>query len=383
MATSSAATPEVALQYLIDNNIAVKRNVKWGNHYRQVMDIKGKTVQYNGVRINKTLEKIILSLYIDSTMSSKENTKETTETVLKSVYTNLLKNEKSNTKETTKTVLKSVFTNLLKKEKSKVIQKAFKTTLKLDASDVSKAFQGKTKSVTVRPTKIGSIIATDIEYILYNAFLKAKKEIPSDANYSTYGQCKFNAISPNGAVTQISVTSRPQNKKKEPLMWADLRDRIQTQSDTVIDPLSLVFIFHFMIIPKGGASTTSRDKLSIYNKTSVNCVVNQDNNCFWYALLPLVYPKHPKLKQIKAGRPIRKLLAMELCSHCDMEWDKQVSFDDIDKVERALGVNIMIFDIDNIPMLKTTSSIYNSLMYKNSEVKTTTQLVCNCIELPI
>ena len=195
MATSSAATPEVALQYLMDNNIAVKRNVKWGNHYRQVIDIKGKTVQYNGVRINKTLEKIILSLYIDSTMSSKENTKETTKTVLKSVYTNLLKNEKS-----------------------KVIQKAFKTTLKLDASDVSKAFQGKTKSVTVRPTKIGSIIATDIEYILYNAFLKAKKEIPSDANYSTYGQCKFNARGSNGTDKDISVTTPPQNKKKQALM---------------------------------------------------------------------------------------------------------------------------------------------------------------------
>ena len=72
MATSSAATPEVALQYLIDNNIAVERNIKWGNHYRKVIDIKGKTVQYNGVRINKTLEKNILPLYIDSTMSSKD-----------------------------------------------------------------------------------------------------------------------------------------------------------------------------------------------------------------------------------------------------------------------------------------------------------------------
>ena len=187
MATSSAATPEVALQYLIDNNIAVKRDVKWGNHYRKVIVIKGKMIQYNGVRINKTLEKNILPLYIDSTMSSKENTKETT-----------------------KKVLKSIFTNLSKNEKAKVIQKAFKTTLKLDASDVSKAFQGKTKSITVRPTKIGSIIASDIEYVLYNAFLKAKKEIPSDANYSIYGQCKFKVTGDQ----EINVTTKPQSKKK-------------------------------------------------------------------------------------------------------------------------------------------------------------------------
>ena len=125
-------------------------------------------------------------------------------------------------------------------------------------------------------------------------------------------------------------------------MWAELRDRMigKLQSDTTIDPYSLKLIFHFMIIPKGGASaTTSRDRLSIYNKTSVNRVLNEDNNCFWYALLPLVYPQHPKFKQIKMGRPIRKHLAIELCSHCEMEWDKRNSFDDIDKVERGSQVN--------------------------------------------
>ena len=88
--------------------------------------------------------------------------------------------------------------------------------MKLDASDVSKAFQGKTKSITVRPTKIGSIIATDIAYILYNAFLKAKKEIPSDANYSTYGQCKFKVNDSDKTITEeINATTLPQSKKKK------------------------------------------------------------------------------------------------------------------------------------------------------------------------
>ncbi len=63
-----------------------------------------------------------------------------------------------------KLILKRGLTSMVIPEKSaliivKIIQKAFKTTLKLDASDVSKAFQGKTKSITVIPTKIGSIIA--------------------------------------------------------------------------------------------------------------------------------------------------------------------------------------------------------------------------------
>ena len=33
----------------------------------------------------------------------------------------------------------------------------------------------------------------------------------------------------------------------------------------------------------------------------------------------------------------------------------------------------MILDIDNIPVLKTSSNLYNSLMYKNNSVKTSTQ----------
>ena len=267
-----------------------------------------------------------------------------------------------------------------KHEKAKIIQKAFHTTLKLEASDVSKAFQGKTKSVTVRPTKAGYLVATDLEYIIYNAYLKAKKEIPTDSDYAVYGQCKFDSIDrddkDDGPTREThDVTTKKQNKKKEALMWADLRDRIYhvIQSDRKNIYKSLKFIYHFMTIPKGGASTAARDRLSILNKTSVNCVTNDDNNCFWYALVMLVYSKHSEIKRIKQGRKIRTTLAMELCSHCEFEWNKQVSFDEIYKVEEALQINIMIFDIDNIPMLRTTSCIYNSLMYKNNSVKTATQ----------
>ena len=38
---------------------------------------------------NKTLETHIFPIYIDSTMSSKEHTKETTKKVLKSIFTNI------------------------------------------------------------------------------------------------------------------------------------------------------------------------------------------------------------------------------------------------------------------------------------------------------
>ena len=121
-------------------------------------------------------------------------------------------------------------------------------------------------------------------------------------------------------------------------MYAHLRERIYAviQSDQRILFSSLLFTFHFVVIPSGGASSVLRDKVSLLNKTSVNRIVNDDNNCFWYALVVLVYAKHAQIKQIKAGRKIQKTLAMELCSYCDMEWDKPVSFDEIHKVEKKL-----------------------------------------------
>ena len=73
-----------------------------------------------------------------------------------------------------------------------------------------------------------------------------------------------------------------------------------------------------------GTATVARDKLSTLNKKSVNRVTNNDNNCFWYALVMLIFAKHPRIKQIKLGRKIKEKLAMELCELCGMEWNKPV-----------------------------------------------------------
>ena len=77
---------------------------------------------------------------------------------------------------------------------------------------------------------------------------------------------------------------------------------------------------NFMEIPAGGSASVSRDTLSILDKTAVNKIRNNDNNCFWYALINLIYNKHPHIKQIKMGRKIKNTLSMELCANCSMEW---------------------------------------------------------------
>ena len=84
-------------------------------------------------------------------------------------------------------------------------------------------------------------------------------------------------------------------------MYSHLRERIYAgiQSGQQINLSSRVFTFHFITIPSGGASSTSREKQSLLNKTSVIQVVNDDNNCFWYALAMLVYANHAQIKKDK------------------------------------------------------------------------------------
>ena len=65
------------------------------------------------------------------------------------------------------------------------------------------------------------------------------------------------------------------------------------QSDHEVLLKDFQITFNFLEIPEGGSRNVSRDKLSILNKASVNKVTNNDNNCFWYALVMLVYAKHP------------------------------------------------------------------------------------------
>ena len=113
-------------------------------------------------------------------------------------------------------------------------------------------------------------------------------------------------------------------------------------------------------IPTGSGNngTTSRDKLSILNKTSVIHIKNTDNNCFWYALVPQVYKAHPKYSEIVKGRPIREKLAKELCTLCHWDWGKPVSFDAIPLFENVFNANIYIMSMTEIPLLGDTVNIY-------------------------
>ena len=228
------------------------------------------------------------------------------------------------------------------KKQAEIIQKAFEQRIKLVKGDYNKAFKGKVTSIRIKPKVLGSRIQNDLEYIIYNSYLKAKKDVPKGSEFNTYAQVSFDTTADNGAIEKNGLSTIAQPRKKEALVWAELRDGIfkTIQSNRAIDPKSLDFVFHFINVPSGGSgrATQSRDKQKILNKTSVNKVVNDDNNCFWYALVLLIHRNNPKFKQISLGRPIRTKLAKDLCEGCGMEWDKTVSFDEIPLVEQKLNL---------------------------------------------
>ena len=244
-------------------------------------------------------------------------------------------------------------------------------TIKMKVTKSTPALKKNTHTIEVQPKYVGKNQDAHIEALLDKAFTEAKKLI-KHKNYKVYTYLHF--PSQQGG-DDFEVRSNTFDKADSYRMLGDViyKARELLQSDHEVKLKDFQVSFNFIGIPEGGARSVCRDKLSILNKKSVNKVTNDDNNCFWYALTMQVYAKHKSIASIKAGRPIRTTLAMELCSHCGLEWNKPVSFDEIPKIEKKLDARILILDMEKVPMLNSTIGIYETLMYKNDEIKSKQQ----------
>ena len=273
---------------------------------------------------------------------------------------NLTKRQRIERRKSVKTIQRAVRQRQRRKNDAvgKIIG-AFNKRIKLKVDKIDTSLKDKVKAVKIIPQAIGKNQYGNIEALIENSYKVARREIPSGKKFQVYTYLKF-ASQKGGDDFEVRTTKFTNKSYKDMLVQVADRATELLQSDHEVLLKDFQITFNFIEIPDGGASTASRDKLSILNKTSVNRIVNDDNNCFWYALVMLIYAKHPQIKQIKMGRKIRTTLAMELCSHCELEWNKPVSFDEIPIIESKLKCNIMILDIDNIPILKTTSNIYNT-----------------------
>ena len=231
--------------------------------------------------------------------------------------------------------------------------------------------KGKVKSVKVIPVSISKDKQANVEALVEASYNIARREMPSPNKFYVYACLKFASLK-GGDDFEVRASKFLYSNAKDMLVQLVNRASELLQSDHEVLLKNFQITLFFMAIPAGGSASVSRDKSSILNKTSVNKISNNDS-CFRYALVNLIYNKHHQLKQIRMGRKIRNTLSMELCANCNMEWNKPVSFDDLPNVEKILQCKILVLDIGNLPVINATSCIYNSLMYKNSHVKSSTQ----------
>ena len=181
---------------------------------------------------------------------------------------------------------------------------AFSNRIRLKIDKISSSLRNKVKEVRVKPIGIGKNKYGNIEALIKNSYRVARREMPSGQPFQVYASLKF----PSQVGDDFHVTTTKYTHKTYKDMFIQLVDRtselLQSNHEVLLKGFQITF--NFIEIPHGSASATvSRDRLSILNKTSVNRVVNDDNNCFWYALVMLVYANHAQIKQIKMGRKIR------------------------------------------------------------------------------
>ncbi len=334
------------IKTLLDKNIIKYDKVKWGSGYRTVLLINGKKYQYTmNKNISKILQNKINQLYIQYNMSSNQI-----------VIEDLVGDDGEDNKKPSRKE------RIRRRRATLVIQKGFRNnrlTLKID--EIRNSLNNKVKVVKIVPEVMGKNKRGDILAILNKASKLAEKEM-GKKNYKVYIYVKIR----NDNGDPVEASTNKYNKGNEEEMLNDVLHKIewQIQSATTVLLKDLEIYFNYIEIPTGGAYTTSTAREDILNKSSVVKVVNNDDNCFWYALTNLIYSNHARVKEIRMGRKIRTNLAKELCEKCGFEWDKQISIEDIPIIEGILEINISVLDIDNLPVLNSTTNIYNSLMYK-------------------
>ncbi len=125
-------------------------------------------------------------------------------------------------------------------------------------------------------------------------------------------------------------------------------------------------------IPSGkGCGTSSREYESIMNKKSVISIINDNNNCFWYAEACLLNPTNKTIRDHRNVKA-RDKVAMTICNKSKLQWDTPMRIDNIIFVEKTYNININVIEMQNLPILGGNVNIFNSLLYKSDDRDTIT-----------
>ena len=227
------------------------------------------------------------------------------------------------------------------------------------------AFKNQTVSVVVKALTVGSALSTDITAFVARSYLAARKEIPRNANFKIWASCRYDYQTEDGEVQhKLPVTMTKYTNKELPKFFKEFVERISCSYGTIILK-TMIFEYHFVVIPSGaGCGTTSREVESVLNKKSVLQIKNDDQNCFWYAMSCLLNPQN---KAIRDSRTVhqRRALAEALCKQCKMKWNQPVSLLSLEKIEDILNCNIYVFSLRDMPVLRSSINIWNTLVFKS------------------
>ena len=207
-----------------------------------------------------------------------------------------------------------------------------------------------------------------IEAVIYKAYQAAIKKLPIGSNF------KFHAVLRVSGAQDGNFTLRTHTfSKQDFLSWFnETIERINAhfQSYKSLENTTFDCDFFFTVVPAGGANggTEDRSSDSIFAKTSVLRIQNNDNACFWHGLAVLLNKDHEESVYIRKGRPIREELARELCERCSMKWDEPVAVESFEKIEQILKCNLYLLNADSLPVLNRTVQLFHSLMYKSQFV---------------
>ena len=173
------------------------------------------------------------------------------------------------------------------KAASKII-KLYKNTLNFKVVDKQQAFKNKVEQITVKPTIIGSAMATDLDALVARSYVIAKREIKKNTDFKLYASLSGTGYD-YGKDTHfnIDITTAAFNSKELHKFMIDFMERIESviKSECKIDLSTVKFIYNFAIIPSGGGvGSKCREIEAIQEKKSVIKVVNDDDNCFWYCM---------------------------------------------------------------------------------------------------
>ena len=132
----------------------------------------------------------------------------------------------------------------------------------------------------------------------------------------------------------------------------ELDQAFDIQSAALVSDTVSTITYNVSFLPSGGKHTTSRLREDILNKISVIRVVNNDDNCLWYALVYLMNPKDKDIRK-KDRTTYRFKIASELARKCklNMNMKMTISLPTIGIVEQALDIKIYVINLSKIPIL--------------------------------